>query len=824
MKKLILPFLTLFLASNFCFGQTSAAFERAAANSFADGNYFGAMSYYEKMLVIDSSDAKGLMGFADAARMQGAFDEAEKAYQKIYDSKSKNRDPRAAYFLGGIKQDKGQYEDAKMRFEEYLANSNTTDTSYAALARERMKQCDYAIRHKGETDLEVEITRFPEPINTRDGEYAPHMVGDILYFSSNRDEFSNDKNYPKRQLWKVFNSKMGQNGSETTKGDFNEADLHTANASFSPDGNSVFYSVCKYVTDSKIECKLFRREKLADGSFGNANILPEPINSPVGSTTTEPNVAVDADGNDVLLFSSNRPGGKGGNDIYSTRILKDGTFTNPENLSVINSIGDDISPNWHRKSNTLYFATNGRPSLGGFDIFKSEFKMGNWKSPVHLASPTNSSYNDAFYHILPDETGALFASNRPELGTQKMVDTYSACCMDIFKAEYLGLDLDVFTFHKIKKDSLRGTTVRLIELDENKKIVEDIKVDLMNSAFTTFSVNRDKSYMLIAEKADFTLDTTYFTTIGLPRTTRKLTQKLYLQPAEIDLTAFVFNKLTGKPLLGTTLKFEEILGGSRSESKDNLVGNDYFYGLNFSRQYRITASKVGYSTETVTVSTQGFDRFVTRHLTEKLYLEPRSIEEYLPVAVFFDNDEPDKRVNRATTTTTYGYTYERYYPRKAPFVAGWNAANPSQNQAQNVGLMTMDEFFEQKVRGGWEKLQLVSTALNERLAAGAVIQLVIKGFASPRAATEYNKLLTGRRVWSLKNHFATWNNGQLNAYILDNKLQFVEEKYGEDTAPKDIIDNIQDEKNSVYSLRASYERRVEIVEIKMITAPATNGK
>jgi hypothetical protein len=266
------------------------------------------------------------------------------------------------------------------------------------------------------------------------------------------------------------------------------------------------------------------------------------------------------------------------------------------------------------------------------------------------------------------------------------------------------------------------------------------------------------------------------------------------------------------------------LGGSRKESKENLLGNDYFYGLEFGHKYKITVSKAGYSDASVTVSTQGFDRFVTKHLTEKLYLEQLSIENYLPIAVFFDNDEPDKRVNRATTSTTYGSTYERYFPRKPQFVDGWNAANPTQNQAANVGAMNMDEFFDRKVRGGWEQLQALSKALNDRLAAGAVIQLVIKGYASPRAATEYNKLLTGRRVWSLKNHFATWNNGQLNQYILDNKLQFTEEKYGEDTAPKDIIDNIQDEKNSVYSLRASWERRVEIVEINMLTAPTQTGK
>lgn len=806
--------------NNLAIGQTSAAFEKAAKRYLADGNYYGAMVTFGKMLAIDSSDAHGWAGYAEAAQLQGAYEESEAAYQRIFDGKTKLKDPRAAYWLGSVKQDQGEYAEASALLSQFLANPGTADSSFLMLAKERIKMCDYAAKHHGNLDLDVEVTKLPEPINSGEGEYSPALVGDKLYFSSNREEWEGDKNFPKRQIYKVFSANMSDNGSSLAKTDFNESDFHTANTSFSTDGHWMFYSVGTYITDARIESKIWRREKLMDGTWGNAVMLPEPVNAPVGYTTTEPCLAVDAAGNDVLFFASNRPGGSGGMDIYKTLVAKDGSYGNTENLSGINTAGDEITPSWHRKTNTLYYSTNGRATLGGFDVYKSELKNGYWGISVHLTPPTNSNYNDAYYSILPDDSGALFASNRRE--ATKQFESLTVCCYDIFKAEFLGIDLVAITWHKVSKDSLRSTNIRLVELIDGKKPGDEIKLDVAGS-FAHFPIEREKFYMLIAQKPDYTMDTVYFNTVKLPRTTRTITQNLYLQPALIDLNALCFNKKTGKALEGTTMRFEEILGGSRSETSSNEKGNSYFYSLDYSRKYRLIASKFGFTSDTVEVSTQGLDRFTIYHLMEKLYLSPGF--DYLPLAVFFDNDEPDKDVNRPTTTTTYGQSYDRYYaPRKPDFVSTWNKANPAMNQAQYLGQMTMDQFFEERVRGGYEKLLQLSVALRERLEAGEYVQLTIKGYASPRALNNYNKNLTGRRIWSLKNHFSVWNGGVLASFIENKKLTFVEEPNGEETSPTDIIDLISDETNSIYSIRASYERRVEIIEVTVSQTPMGQSK
>ena len=821
MKNIIHPILALVFLNNLAFGQTSAAFEKAAGRYLADANYYGAMVTYAKMLAIDSSDAKGWEGYAEAARLQGAFEESEAAYQRIYDGKTKSKSPLAAFWLASVKRDQGKYVEAGQFFTQFIGTPGAADTSYISLAKEQVRQCDDAEKHQGNIDLDVEVTKLPEPINSPEGEYSPSLVGDAIYFSSNRDAWDGDKNFPKRAIYKVYMGKMSDNGSTLAKTDFNEMDLHTANTSFSSDGHWMYYSIGKYITDARIESKIWRREKLMDGTWGNAMVLPEPVNAPVGYTSTEPCIAIDALGNDVLFFVSNRPGGHGAMDIYKTIIAKDGTFGNPENLNGINTAGDEITPSWHHKTNTLYYSTNGRATLGGYDVYKSELKNGYWETSVHLPPPTNSNYNDAYYSVLPDESGALFCSNRRE--ATKQIESLTVCCYDIFKAEFLGIDLVVSTFHKVSKDSLRKTTVRLVELVGGKKPGDEIKLEVPG-AMTHFPIEREKYYMLVAEKPDYTLDTVFFNTVKMDRKERSIHKELYLRPATVDLTAFCFNKKTGLALEGTTMRFEETVGGNRSETKTNKEGNSYFYQLDFGRKYRLIVSKIGFIGDTVEVSTQGLDRYKVDHLTEKLYLRP-SIHEYLPLAVFFDNDEPDKRVTRATTTTTYGQSYERYYPRKPEFVSNWSNANPSMNNAQYLGQMTMDQFFEDRVRAGYEKLLLLSEALKERLDAGEYVQLTIKGYASPRALNNYNKSLTGRRIWSLKNHFSVWNNGALEPFIQNQKLTFQEEPNGEETAPKDITDLIGDETNSIYSIRASFERRVEIIEVQMSQLPIQpNGK
>lgn len=99
------------------------------------------------------------------------------------------------------------------------------------------------------------------------------------------------------------------------------------------------------------------------------------------------------------------------------------------------------------------------------------------------------------------------------------------------------------------------------------------------------------------------------------------------------------------------------------------------------------------------------------------------------------------------------------------------------------------------------------------LEEGHSIDIFLKGYSSPRAKSEYNQHLSSRRVNSIRNEFNRYNNGNFHPFIKGENLKIKEIPFGESQASIDVSDSIEDVRNSVYSLKAAYERRVEILEI-----------
>lgn len=191
---------------------------------------------------------------------------------------------------------------------------------------------------------------------------------------------------------------------------------------------------------------------------------------------------------------------------------------------------------------------------------------------------------------------------------------------------------------------------------------------------------------------------------------------------------------------------------------------------------------------------------------------PRKLEDFLPLALYFDNDEPDKRTRKTTTRQTYAQTYERYYARKSEYITEYT--DPLKEADKEEAEILMDVFFEDKVNKGYEWLLRFSEILHERLVAGDRVEIFIKGFTSPRAQSDYNLSLGRRRISSLRNHFDTYREGLFLSYLKSGQLIITERSFGEATAAAGVSDDLFDLRNSVFSIGAANERRVEIVEIK----------
>ncbi|MFT4759551.1 MAG: tetratricopeptide (TPR) repeat protein [Paraglaciecola sp.] len=190
---------------------------------------------------------------------------------------------------------------------------------------------------------------------------------------------------------------------------------------------------------------------------------------------------------------------------------------------------------------------------------------------------------------------------------------------------------------------------------------------------------------------------------------------------------------------------------------------------------------------------------------------PTNLQDFLPLALYFHNDEPDRRTRRTYTKKSYENTYLTYYNRKQEYLTEYT--KPLDEEQTFEAEQLIDDFFEDEVRKGYEHLFLFSDILLKRLEKGETVEIFIKGYTSPRAKGDYNLSLGKRRISSLRNHFDTHRNGIFLSYLNTKNLIVTERSFGETTASTNVSDDLEDMRNSVYSVGAAKERRVEIVEI-----------
>lgn len=140
---------------------------------------------------------------------------------------------------------------------------------------------------------------------------------------------------------------------------------------------------------------------------GGKFLKPTPLE--INSSYAENSASFSPDG-EKIYFSSNRPGGHGGFDVYETELLAKGKWSDPKNLGPnVNSELDEQCPYLLRDGYTLYFSSKGHVSEGNFDIYVVTLDdIGEWGPPEKLGLPINSDRDDLFYRVSPDETRAVY--------------------------------------------------------------------------------------------------------------------------------------------------------------------------------------------------------------------------------------------------------------------------------------------------------------------------------------------------------------------------------------------------------------------------------
>lgn len=175
--------------------------------------------------------------------------------------------------------------------------------------------------------------------------------------------------------------------------------------------------------------------------------------------------SITRDGNE-LYFSSNRPGGYGGMDIYVCSRTNEG-WSDPVNLGPsVNTEGNEMFP-FISNIGTLYFASDGHAGLGGLDIFFSEKYNGKWMTPLNMGVPLNGPYDD--FSIYYDDSGdhGYFCSSRAGKGNDDIYYFQFKTLREMILAGNISLSDPGIT--------LEGETVRIESTNRND--ISDAKVD-----------------------------------------------------------------------------------------------------------------------------------------------------------------------------------------------------------------------------------------------------------------------------------------------------------------------------------------------------------
>ncbi len=312
-------------------------------------------------------------------------------------------DENIYYYLGLSYQYNRQYKSAEKFFEEHkLRNKKQT-----ALIDKKIRQSQFA-DSLTRIPTNIVVENVGKSINSAFHEYSPLVSadGNTMIFTSNRPEEATSTGSAFSKFEDIYISKRvdGQWSKPTKISPNINIKFNDAAASLSPDGKTLvlYYEYGGgdiYVSKS-------------DGSGWSK---PTPLNKNINNPMSWETSAFLTNDGKKLYFTSNRPGGLGNLDIYVSEMEQTGDWGKSTNLGpVINTEGREDSPAVDPEGLTLYFSSDGHPTMGGMDIFKSEFKDNKWQKPVNMGYPVNSVEDDSFFAFSQDKRRAYFSTMREE--------------------------------------------------------------------------------------------------------------------------------------------------------------------------------------------------------------------------------------------------------------------------------------------------------------------------------------------------------------------------------------------------------------------------
>ena len=436
-----------------CFGIAKAQFVNdylgAADNYFASGDYFSAAQYYEKYMVAAKSKTKkeGFQPYSVAAksnkkitivsnsREKVIYNLAE-SYRKLhyhekalpYYAEANNFDtkafPLAKFYYGSTLRSLSKYDEAAVAFNSFLTEYAEKD-NYAVTAAREIENIGFIKQQLLRKDLKKFSVEKNAGLNAEGGSYAPVWVNEnTLWFTSTRPQGIDKTKSTTNRIYQVeYNAGNAGAVSLTTMPQLDG--LQQGVTSITPDGNTVYLTRWKVAGDKKM-ANIYVSKK-QNGNW------EEPVSVTAlnveGSSTQQPFVMPDGKN---IVFTSNRPGGLGGLDLWMASLDNNGNIGTPINMGAkVNTAFDEQAASYHAASKTFIYSTNGRVGMGGYDFFYNTGSLDNLSGTKNFGYPVNSEKDDLY--LISKESAANVLEN-----VIMSSDRDAACC------------LELYSLHKIK--------------------------------------------------------------------------------------------------------------------------------------------------------------------------------------------------------------------------------------------------------------------------------------------------------------------------------------------------------------------------------------
>lgn len=269
----------------------------------------------------------------------------------------------------------GKYEWALKSANQFI-NDEKFDKAKLAQVRVWKNQCDFALANTGQY-LAYQIKPLSDTVNAFPMQYFPTITADEkeLIFTIRMGKEHNDNEdivVSRRDLENRW-------AKPVSLSDRINSNYREGASTISADGRTLIFTIC-----GPRGCDLYESNKV-----GNEWTEPKSLGAAVNTSGWEAQPSLSSDGNE-LYFVSERKGGLGGYDIWYSRKGENGSWTKAVNVGApINTPFDEIAPYIHVNNQNLYYASNGLPGYGSYDIYVSEKKGDSWQEPQNMGAPLN---------------------------------------------------------------------------------------------------------------------------------------------------------------------------------------------------------------------------------------------------------------------------------------------------------------------------------------------------------------------------------------------------------------------------------------------------